>query len=158
MGETVKAKDASFISSSFLRGASHIDFCYEKRHCDACGGELSHDVSKRNIDNYSKSYTKNIKPVNIAQVLILNSYINFFAKKHTEFLFLSSGPAEPVRLVRPWPDQLLNSVAFFFNLKKIVTFLKSTMYTIIRQISSNRKIATDCDSGIQPTHLGYNNC
>ena len=46
----------------------------------------------------------------------------------------------------------------FFNFKKIVTFLKSTVYTILRQISSNRKIATDCDSGIQPTHLGYNNC
>ena len=38
------------------------------------------------------------------------------------------GPAEPVRLVQPWPDQLLNLVAFFFNFKKIVTFLKSTVY------------------------------
>ena len=46
----------------------------------------------------------------------------------------------------------------FFNFKKVVTFLKSTVHTVIRQISSNRKIATGCDSGIQPTHLGYDNC
>ena len=31
-----------------------------------------------NIDNYSKSYIKNNKPVNIAQVLILNLSIDFF--------------------------------------------------------------------------------
>ena len=40
-----------------------------------------------NIDNYSKSYIKNNKPVNIAQVLILNLSISL--KKYTEPLFLS---------------------------------------------------------------------
>ena len=74
------------------------------------------------------------------------------------YIFQKQNFCKQVYISKPWPDQLLNLFAFFFNFKKIVTFLKSTVYTIIRQISSNRKIATDCDSGIQPTHLGYDNC
>ena len=41
----------------------------------------------------------------------------------------SPGPAEPVRLVRP----LWNLVTFFLNLKKVVNFLKSKVYTITRR-------------------------
>ena len=49
------------------------------------GGVWSHDVSsKRKHRIYYKSCAKNMKPVNIAQVLILNLYITF--KKNTLFI------------------------------------------------------------------------
>ena len=44
-----------------------------------------------NIDNYSKSYIKNDKPVNIAQVLILNLSISFFKKNTLSLCFYHSG-------------------------------------------------------------------
>ena len=70
---------------------SHIDFYYEKRHCDVWGlggGVIVMTFLNANIDNYSKSYIKKNKPVNIAQVLILNLSI-IFKKKYTEPLFVS---------------------------------------------------------------------
>ena len=75
-----------------LRGASHIDFYYEKRHCDiwglgGWGGGGVGVMTFLKIDNYSKSYIKNNKPLNIAQVLILNLSI-IFNKKNTLSLFL----------------------------------------------------------------------
>ena len=48
--------------------------------------------------------------------LDLSSYVEKFkmAAKFAEPTEVEiAGPAEPVRLVRPWPDQLLNLVAFF---------------------------------------------
>ena len=45
-----------------------------------------------------------------------------------------SGPAEPVQLVRPWPDQLLNFVAFLKKIQnKTVNFLEPKAYTIKRR-------------------------
>ena len=38
-----------------------------------------------------------------------------------------------------------------------MNFLKSKVWDNNKVISSNRKIATNCDSGVQPTHLGYDN-
>ena len=72
---------------SFVLGERHIDFYYEKRHCEVWGGGGGGGGGggvgvmtfiNANIDNYSKSYIKNNKPVNIAQVFILNLSINFF--------------------------------------------------------------------------------
>ena len=63
-------------------GASQIDIYYGKRHCDVWGwGEIGVvTFLNANIDKF-KSYTKT-KPVNIAQVLILNLYMILFFNIH----------------------------------------------------------------------------
>ena len=56
---------------------------------------------------------------------------------------IGSGPAEPVRLVWPWPDQLLNLVALFFkNLSQNCKLLRIKSVYNKNATSSDRKIAT----------------
>ena len=66
------------------------------------------------------------------------------------------GGTGPVGPAMAGPTSELGRI--FFLILKICELFKINSVYNNKAISSNRKIATNCDSGIQPTHLGFDNC